>query len=204
MNSENHSIFFEKASLKYQPIIFEWLAEPHFQEFWDNSQEHKDDIINFINGRKQPSNYFYGTTIYWVGLINDQPFCFLLSDILLAFQKDLSDLHKSHLSRTGNTISIDFGIGNKAYLGKGLAAPTLQAFIKYYRVYVDPKADTFFIDPDENNPKAQHVYAKAGFEHVGNYLTHTEIINDQKTFFGVFNGHTTHLMVKHLDEHSEI
>jgi hypothetical protein len=35
------------------------------QEFWDNGQEHKDDIINFIHGRKQ--HYFYGTTQHWGG-----------------------------------------------------------------------------------------------------------------------------------------
>ena len=37
-------ISFEKASIKHQDMIFKWLAEPHMQEFWDNSQEHKDDL----------------------------------------------------------------------------------------------------------------------------------------------------------------
>ena len=47
-------------------------------------------------------------------------------------------------------------------------------------------ADTFFIDPDENNPRAKHVYAKAGFEHVGDYSPHE----------GAFIGSTSLLMVK--------
>jgi len=26
-------------------------------EFWDNTQAHKDDIVNFAEGRKTPSSY---------------------------------------------------------------------------------------------------------------------------------------------------
>lgn len=178
-------IYFEKATLKHQDTIFRWLSLPHIQEFWDNSQEHKDDIFNFIHGRKQ--HYFYGTTQYWVGYIDEQPFCFILSDQLLKNQ-DLTDLHQENLSKSGNTISLDFGIGNTAFLGKGHAAPALKAFAEFYQNQIDPKADTFFIDPDTNNPKAFHVYEKAGFKRVGNYRMQG----------GVFKGQQTYLMVKKL------
>ena len=43
---------FEKISLQHIDIIFGWLTEPFIQEFWDNTQGHKDDILNFVNGRK--------------------------------------------------------------------------------------------------------------------------------------------------------
>ena len=57
-------ITFRLAQVQDEPIIFSWLVEPHMMEFWDNSQEHKDDIFNFLHGKKQA--YFYGTTKYWV------------------------------------------------------------------------------------------------------------------------------------------
>jgi len=177
------NVRFEKATLHHQKIIFEWLAEPHIQEFWDNSQDHKDDIINFIHGRKQ--QYFYGTTVYWIGYINEYPFCFLLTDQILPFQEDLSDAHRTHLSKLGKTISLDFGIGNKAFLGKGLAAPTLQTFVAFYHSQVDPKADTFFIDPDEKNPRAQHVYSKAGFQRVGKFTMKEGAFKEQQTWLMV-------------------
>lgn len=180
-------IFFEKATLAHKDIIFEWLAEPHIKEFWDNSQEHKDDILNFISGIKQ--HYFYGTTRYWIGYCNHQPFCFVLSDELLANQADLTELHRDHFSKDGKTISLDFGIGNRDFLGKGLAAPTLIAFTKFYQEAIDPKADTFFIDPDENNPRAQHVYEKAGFKVIGKAVP-------QK---GYFIGSESFIMVKKLE-----
>lgn len=180
------NIRFEKATRRHQKMIFDWLAQSHMQEFWDNSQEHKDDIINFIHGR--PQHYFYGTTLYWVGFIDDQPFCFLLTDQLLSSQEYPSDLHRTYLSEAGHTIGLDFGIGNPLFLGKGLAAPTLEAFIKYFTTHINPKADTFFIDPDENNPRAQRVYAKAGFQQVGNFFATG----------GAFKGQKTSLMVKKL------
>lgn len=45
------NIRFERVSSKYQKNIFEWLQESHVQKFWDNTQAHKDDIVNFIEGR---------------------------------------------------------------------------------------------------------------------------------------------------------
>jgi len=186
------NITFEKAALKYKDIIFQWLEEPHIQEFWDNSQEHKDDIINFINGRKEPSNYFYGTIDYWIGLINEKPFAFVLSDRILPSQASLSELHRKHLSVNGNTITLDFGIGNKEFLSQGLAAPTLQAFMEFYRSNVDKSADIFFIDPDDNNPRAARVYSKAGFVKVGEF--------EGQGKYWDFSGDKTYLMVKKYED----
>lgn len=178
-------IVFSKANQHNEKIIFQWLSEPHMQEFWDNSQEHKEDIKNFIYRRTQ--TYFFGTTQYWVGSVNETPFCFILTDQILKSQSDLSELHRSHLSFTGHTIALDFGIGNKDFLGKNLAAPALNEFVMFFQKKVDPLADTFFIDPNENNPRARHVYEKADFKCVGSY----------EIKMGAFNGRN-HLLVKRL------
>ncbi len=182
-------ISFEKVTPKYQQVIFNWLAKPHMQEFWDNSQEHKDDIINFINGRKEPSNYFNGLISYWVGISDEQPFCFILTSEIKTEQQDITDLHRANLSKTGHTITLDFGIGNTHFLGKGFAAPTLKAFTEFFSTEIDSQADTFFIDPNEDNPRAQHVYEKAGFKRVGEF-------NADK---GTFKGHISYLMVKKIN-----
>lgn len=94
---DNSKIYFKKASLEHQNIILSWLEEPHMKEFWDNSQEHRDDILNFIQGRKQYR--FYDSTKYWVGFIDDQPFSFILSDQMLPSQETLSNLHRHYLSK---------------------------------------------------------------------------------------------------------
>jgi RimJ/RimL family protein N-acetyltransferase len=136
------NIRFEKASQAHVDTIFSWLAEPHMMEFWDNSQEHKDDIINFIN--KRPQTYFAGTFEYWIGFFDDEPYAFILSDILEKEQTDLPEIHLVNMSQTGHTVALDFGIGNKKYLGRKLGAPTLSAFMAYYKSTVDPKTDIFY------------------------------------------------------------
>lgn len=189
MTSENfiNSIYFEKVNQQHQETIFSWLAELHMQEFWDNSQEHKDDILNFINGRVSPSVYFGGIFTYWIGMLDNEPFCFILTAEVHP-DDECEPIWKEHLSTTGKTYSIDFGIGNSKFLGKGLAAPTLKKFTAFFQKKIDLLVDTFFIDPDENNPRAKHVYEKAGFNLVGNY----DVQN------GVFKGNVSYLMVKKL------
>ena len=178
---------FKKVEFKHKDIIFAWLDSPHVKEFWDNSQAHRDDIINFMEGRKTPAPYFKGIFDYWIGFVDDNPYCFLLTSMYKKDQK-LDDTHKNNLSKTGNTFSIDFCIGNLEYLGVGLAAPTLETFCKFFQAEIDNSADTFFIDPDENNPRATRVYNKAGFEPAGTF----------KVDKGFFEGNQSLLMVKRL------
>ena len=162
-------IFFRAAQLKDQEIIFSWLAETHVQEFWDSSEAHKQDISNFINGRKTPSAYCEGKYQYWIAEHESQPFALLM--IIPTTQHDpIDEIKKCYLSQTGATYSIDYMIGDSRFIGKGYGALTLSSFIDFYRKKVDVTADTFLIDPTADNPRAKHVYEKAGFKCVGNFI----------------------------------
>ncbi len=187
MNVENN-ITFKKANKDNQDEIFLWLNSPHMMEFWDNSQEHKDDVINFINGRVEPSNYFDGIFSYWVGFLESEPYCFILTAQELG--KDAPEIIKQHISKTGKTYCLDFGIGSKDHIGKGLASITLEAFTDFFKAEIDSAVDTFIIDPDDNNPRAQHVYEKAGFKKVGEF--------QQEARYHEFSGDQTFLMVKKI------
>lgn len=103
-------ITFTKAALVHKNTIFSWLDEPHVKEFWDNSQEHRDDILNFINAHKQIYHDYNST--YWMGQIDNQPYCLIIISEYLE-SEDLSSLHRENMSKTGKTYSIDFTIGNK-------------------------------------------------------------------------------------------
>lgn len=51
-------IHFDKVTGPHLDHIFSWLREPQIiMEFWDNTQMHKDDIVNFAKGRKTPLSY---------------------------------------------------------------------------------------------------------------------------------------------------
>jgi len=187
MNS-NCTLKFEKAQLKYLSEVTLWLDQPHVQEFWDNSPEHKQDILIFMTGRKDVSPYFEGIFDYWIGSINNEPFCLLMTSEISIHASDLSYLWKSHLSTSGKTCSLDFMIGNLKFLGKGLGGITLDAFCKFMQKENDQQIDTFIIDPAESNFKAKHVYEKGGFRVVGDFYRD----------FGLEKNVKHLLMVKHL------
>lgn len=175
-------VHFEKAKAHHQDIIFQWLDEPHVKMFWDNSQEHRDDIIVFMHGRQESSAYFDGVFTYWVGCDGNIPFCLVMTSDL-SLSPNVSETR--HLSTTGKTCSLDFMIGNNAYVGKGLAGDTLKQFMLFMRSQ-DNAIDTFIIDPSKDNPRAKRVYEKAGFSVIDTYLTEK----------GYFKGDINFLMKK--------
>lgn len=178
---------FKQITPQDLPLIYQWLDEPHVREFWDNGDDHRKDIKIFAEGRREKSNYFGDIFVYWIGLVDEEPFSFILTAIYDP-KETLPDLHRKYLSKTGNTYSLDFCIGNKKFLGKSLAAETLNAFMQFFHDTIDEKADTFLIDPDVDNPRARHVYEKAGFKKVGTFTMEN----------GFFQGEETELMVKAL------
>jgi RimJ/RimL family protein N-acetyltransferase len=188
------NIRFEKATSKHQKAIFQWLEEPYVKEFWDNSQEHKSDILNFINGRKEPSSYADGLYIYWVGLLAEKPYSLIMT-IEEKLGATCPQIKNDHLSRTGTTYSLDYMIGDSNYFGKGLGAKTLETFIEFFYKEFDARADTFFIDPDVTNTRAKHVYEKVGFEYMGNFIMEGD---------GVFAGLETFFLVKKLKINSDM
>lgn len=184
---DTRKITFKRASLEHQKDVQKWLEEPHVKEFWDNCPEHLEDIIIFMKGRKVPSPYWDGMFDYWIGLIDNKPYSLLMTSVILPSQTDLSELWKRHLSKTGKTFSIDFMIGNREYLGKGLSSPTLEAFTKFFSEEVDTAATTFFIDPADSNPRAKHVYEKAGFKNVGTFYRDCHDQKNVRHFLMVYN-----------------
>ena len=162
-------ITFAKVTFQYKETIFSWLAEPHIQEFWDNTQAHKDDIIHFMEGRKRPSSYGDGQYIYWIASCKGEPYAMLMT-IQETPESDIGQLKLSHISKTGHTYGIDYMIGNPRYLGQGYGARTLIEFIDYFCKNFDEKADTFLIDPAIDNPRAKHVYEKAGFKYMADFV----------------------------------
>lgn len=166
-------ITFRKVTLEDKETIFGWLSEAHVQEFWDNSQEHKDDIINFMEGRKTPSNYCDGKYHYWIAEADYTPFAMLMT-INETREDNIGQLKLANLSTTGNTYGLDYMIGNSYYVGKGYGAKTLIEFLHFFSQKIDNQADTFLIDPDASNPRAKHVYLNAGFKHIGDFVMEAE------------------------------
>lgn len=166
----NNKITFERVDRSHKSVIFEWLSKPHVMEFWDNTDDHKNDILNFMDGRSKPSNYADGLYVYWVAKMDDVPFGFIMTIEEKLEYTYLDQIRLDHISKTGSTYTLEFMIGSVSHLGKGYSAETLKCFMEFFRSEVDIKADTFFIDPKYDNKKALYVYQKAGFEYIDDYI----------------------------------
>jgi RimJ/RimL family protein N-acetyltransferase len=188
------NIHFDKATKANIGTIFSWLAQDFIMEFWDNTQAHKDDIINFIEGRKTPSTYADGKYVYWIASFNNEPFAMLMT-IQETQEDNIGEEKLSRLSHTGTSYGIDYMIGNPKFFGIGYGAKTLSEFIDFFRTSFDPKADTFLIDPDTSNPKAKHVYMQAGFEHVCDFMMKGDVSGAGKIH---------HLLVRKFDPETTI
>lgn len=163
------TLSFRPAHLRDKNTLFSWLQEPHVTEFWDSSQAHKDDILNFMRGRITPSDYCDGNFVYYIAEDKGVPYA-LMMIIPTTHDDPIDAIKKEYLSNTGATYGIDYMIGNSDFIGKGYGANTLMHFIDFYRANIDQTADTFLIDPAANNPRAKHVYEKAGFTHVADFV----------------------------------
>ena len=182
-----HSYTFCRLTFAHLDMVMSWLDAPHMKLTWDNSPAHREDIVCFAGGRQTPSSYFDGIFTYWIGHVDDAPHALLLTAPVCP-SDDLPALWKKHLLPQTHTFSIDFGIGEARFLNKGHAGPTLKAFMEFFPTAHQDRVDAFFIDPSTQNPKAAHVYGKAGFEEVGTFVP-TE---------GAFVGDTSRLMIKRL------
>lgn len=180
-------ITFEKLTRPYEKLILDWLGKPHIKEFWDNSPEHREDIHLFTQGRVKPSTYFNGIFTYWVGFYNEVPYAFIMTSQVLS-SPDLPSSWKDYIPNEGTAYGLDFCIGNQDFLGKGLAHKTLEEFMFFLKKQIDPKTKRFFIDPDTKNPRAIHVYKKAGFK----------IVDTFQIKEGFFKDHDSILMIKDI------
>ncbi len=149
---------FAKVSAAYQDLILSWFKEPHVNEFYygEGLQNTLNNLDLYFKGINHNGDYAFD---HWLAFKDDIPFGFLMTSLIEGPYDENDDYEKWY--REGEkTYTLDLLIGEKSYLGQGLAVPMIQHFI------LDKFADAnyFIIDPAKKNKKAYHVYEKAGFQ----------------------------------------
>lgn len=137
-------------------LVHSWLKQPHVAEWFygqglQNTFKHLDEFLE-------------GATFaqYWLGFDQGRPFTFLIT----SFVDKPTDALTKWCLQSGQTITLDMLIGDVNYLGKGYAVQVIQEFL----LSQFPGVDEVLIDPEATNLKAIHVYQKAGFEKVGEFI----------------------------------
>ncbi len=134
---------FSPAEPSQISMIHKWLQQDHIKEWI-----HGTGLQNTLNGLEK---FFQGenSTIYWIGYHQDTPFAFLITS-----------------PEESDAITLDLFICDPNYLGKGFAVPMIRNFLTNQFSNVTK----VLIDPEATNARAIHVYQKAGFKIIGEFI----------------------------------
>jgi len=148
---------FELANtVKHQELILSWLQQPHVMQ-WFCGQGLKNTI-------QELDQFLHDSSIfqYWLALDHEHPFALLITSVV---EKPDDELTRWCVD-AGKTITLDILIGDANYLGKGFAHRLIEQFLATQFANVRE----VLIDPDATNLRAIHVYQKAGFQIVGEFI----------------------------------
>lgn len=102
-------------------------------------------------------------TQHWVGYDGDKTIVYLLTSNVF---KNEDSVYAEHSETDGPIITLDIFIVDPEYVGKGLATRMIKAFLMSQCSDVTE----VFIDPEQSNKRAIHVYEKVGFINVGEFI----------------------------------
>ena len=148
---------FRLADKSSRPLIHSWMTQEHVHE-WINGECLKrtlDDLDAFLSGL----SFFQ----HWLSYDGDVPFGYLLTSTV-AMNKE--DEYRRFCKIGGEAITLDLLIGNPQYLGKGIAHQMIQEFL----LSQCSQVQEVLIDPQVTNRRAVHVYEKAGFSIVEEFI----------------------------------
>ena len=155
-------ISFVKLQAQYFPLLLKWLDEPFISKWWDRDVEWNIGLIEkkytpYTKGYKE-SNGIRKPIHAFIIQVDDVPIGYIQYYNKYDFppEKNFS-LDKMPASLA----AIDFYIGEKDYIGKGIGAKLLGKFLMGY---VFKKFNACFVDPASSNNAAIHTYRKVGFK----------------------------------------
>ena len=149
---EEHSFLFHFESvLKSQEnMVLQWIKQLHINEWLhgDGLKNTIEDLNKFVNGKGAWASH-------WLAYDKAIPFAYLITSEV--------DQDKENF---GPTITLDLFICRLDYLGKGLAVKMIHEFL----ISQFSNIETVLIDPEISNKRAVHVYQKAGFKTIGEFI----------------------------------
>ncbi len=141
---------FKPVNKTQQDLILDWIAQPHVHEWL-----HGEGLNNTIKDLNAFLHEKDAWAMHWIAYDKGTPFAYLIT----------SEQEPSEEFPNG-AITLDLFICNLDYLGKGLSIQMIHEFILSQFSH----AKTVLIDPEIANVRAVHVYKKAGFDIIGEFL----------------------------------
>lgn len=156
-------ITFKPVTVEDLSLLETWMALPHWQNWWGETDQELAQICNMIEGKD--------TTRPFLFVIDDEPLGFIQywhvghqQNPSLIYQYPwLADIPRE-------AIGIDLSIGEAEHLSKGIGSKVLRQFVENLKLFGHK---IFIIDPDPDNERAIRAYQKAGFKPVQAYNKNT-------------------------------
>lgn len=165
--SKDRRFLFKPVVESQQALVHEWLQQDYIRE-WIHGvglQSTFSGLAKFIPHYEmtQKIDRTSKLTQHWIGYDGDKPFVYLLTSNVL---KDELSEYAKHRETDGLAITLDIFICDRQYIGKGLATRIIKEFLLCHFCDISE----VFIDPEQGNKRAVHVYQKAGFQIVGDFI----------------------------------
>ncbi|KTC92623.1 GNAT family N-acetyltransferase [Legionella cincinnatiensis] len=149
-SSEEFRFCFKLMDKSQHEFVLGWIHQPHINEWL-----HGEGLSNTIKDIEQFLNNGEPWATHWIAYDNEIPFAYLMT----------SEVEKSKEYPEG-AVTLDLFICRLDYIGKGLSIQMIHEFI--LSQFIDKKI--VLIDPEISNERAVHVYQKAGFEIIGEFI----------------------------------
>jgi len=145
---------FNLLTADHFPLLLKWLETPHVKLWWDSKIEWTLELIQkkyetYIIGPKLMNAYIICTESKPIGYIQ----CYNKHD----FPRE----HDYAIELPESCAAIDWYIGEVDFIGQGIGSKALELFLD---IFVFPRFDTVFVDPDTANTSAIRAYEKIGFQ----------------------------------------
>lgn len=147
--THNFRFSFKPVDIENRQLVHDWIVQQHISEWL-----HGDGLKNTLKDLEQiPDGEPWGR--HWIAYDKKIPFAYLIT----------SELEKKSPTDK-EVITLDLFICNLDYMGKGLAVQMIHEFL----LSQFPNVDLVLIDPEMANTRAVHVYKKAGFQIIGEFI----------------------------------
>ena len=133
---------FEPVEKPQRILIHRWVAQDYIRR-WLHGVGLRNALENLEHSFKDPSIHRH-----WIAYDEGKPFAYLISDLVK------------------NEVALDLFICEPSHLGKGLSVQLIHEFL--LSQFSDAK--TALIEPEKSNVRAIHVYQKAGFKIIEEFI----------------------------------
>lgn len=156
-------ILFRPVTLEDLPMLSDWMARPHWQEWWGDPETEVGHVRDMVEGRDttRPFIFRFGGVdkgYIQVWSIGDQR------------GTDWSGEYPWLALLPADAVGVDLSIASQDDLSKGLGTKVLQAFVRKLR---QNGHERIIIDPDPANLRAVKAYRKAGFREIADLVGRT-------------------------------